>query len=196
MTALWICCAFSLTSQKSCTQAFGICRNVTLTDLQGGFRKGFRGRDEVTRGSIRLPSHLSHGETNGVQRRDVVDQGGVPLFVGCKWASSSHPPQANRTRTRSRQRARNFGIGTNGADGRSSKIPSWPDSTAAMLGIHFNGAAPSMDKDRTVPPLPLGASTLSALRRNGEVYVDFGRKKAVHGLNRRRLIEASRSGFV
>lgn len=121
---------------------------------------------------------------------------GVPLFVGCKWASSSHPPQANRTRTRSRQRARNFGIGTNGADGRSSKIPSWPDATAAMLGIHFNGAAPSMDKDRTVPPLPLGASTFSALRRNGEVYVDFGRKKAVHGLNRRRLIEASRSGFV
>ncbi len=65
-----------------------------------------------------------------------------------------------------------------------------------MLGINFNGAAFSMDKDRTVPPLPLGASTFSALRRNGEVYVDFGRKKAVHGLNRRRLIEASRSGFV
>lgn len=66
-----------------------------------------------------------------------------------------------------------------------------------MLGINFNGAAFSLDKDRTVPPLSLGASIFSALRRNGEVYVDFGRKKkAVHGLNRRRLIEASRSSFV
>lgn len=41
--------SIALTSRKSCTQAFGTCRNVTSTDLQGGFRKGFRRRDEVTR---------------------------------------------------------------------------------------------------------------------------------------------------
>lgn len=41
-----------------------------------------------------------------------------------------------------------------------------------MLDIDVKGTTHSMDKDRIFPPLPLGTSTFSALRLNGEIYVD------------------------
>ena len=41
-----------------------------------------------------------------------------------------------------------------------------------MLDIDVKGTTHSMDKDRIFPPLSLGTSTFSALRLNGEIYVD------------------------